>query len=260
MLFTAWLRDPFRPTQDLDLLSRGDEAIPVIRAAFLEIFKIESGDGLVFDSEALRIEPIREHQPYGGVRLKTMALLGQTQIPVQVDIGFGDKVTPEEIDLIFPTLLTEVEIRLKAYPRETVVAEKLEAITKLGPANSRMKDFYDLYALSTRFSFEGDSLRRALQATFARRQTKLEFEPYGLSEPFAQSSGKKAQWRAFIQREPLVIEAKSLDETIETIRGFVQPVIAAAAQHDELFRKIWPAAGPWILADPDENEIEETSV
>ncbi len=195
MLFTAWLEDPFRPTQDLDLLGFGDPAVTAIRIVFEAICRIEGeDDGLVFDTDGLSVEPIREDQQYGGVRLKTTAFLGRTRIPVQVDIGFGDAVTPAAQELEFPSLLSAEGPRLKAYPRETVVAEKLQAVVALGRANSRMKDFYDLLALSRLFAFEGQSLTQAMRATFERRGTPLPTEtPLGLSTAFAEDGDKARQ-------------------------------------------------------------------
>lgn len=138
MLFTAWLEDPFRPTQDLDLLGRGDPTTSSIEIAFRAICQMATDDdGLVFETDGLRVEPIREDRQYGGVRMKIVAFLGKTRIPVQVDIGFGDAITPAAQKLEFPPLLAPEGSRLKAYPKETVVAEKLQAIVALGRANSR---------------------------------------------------------------------------------------------------------------------------
>jgi predicted nucleotidyltransferase component of viral defense system len=153
MLFTVWLADPFRATQDLDLLGSGDAATQSIAATFREICCHDvPDDGLRFDADGLIAEPIREHQQYGGVRVRTRAFLGGTRIPIQVDIGFGDTITPAVQEIAFPSLLHGETPRLKAYPRETVIAEKFQAIVALGTANSRMKDFYDLLALARLFS------------------------------------------------------------------------------------------------------------
>lgn len=143
MLFTAWLKDPFRSTQDLDLLGYGDSAKAPIEETFRAICKTAAGDndGLVFDAESLSAEPIREDQEYGGVRAKTAAFLGKTRSPVQIGIGFGDAITPAVQELEFPPLLSSKGPQLKAYPKETVVAEKLQAIVVLGRANSRMEGF-----------------------------------------------------------------------------------------------------------------------
>ncbi|MDX8507232.1 nucleotidyl transferase AbiEii/AbiGii toxin family protein [Mesorhizobium captivum] len=246
MLFTAWLNDPFRPTQDLDLLGFGNPAVTAIRSVFETICRIEAErDGLVYDANGLSVEVIREGQQYGGVRVQTTAFLGRTRIPVQVDIGFGDAVTPTAQELEFPSLLSAEGPRLRAYPRETVVAEKLQAIVMLGQANSRTKDFYDLLALSRLFAFEGGSLVQAIRATFERRDTLLPTEtPLGLSTAFAEDSEKARQWTAFVGREPLLLQPPNLPAAIVAIGEFVFPPLQAAALGDG-FERHWPAGGPW---------------
>lgn len=247
MLFTAWLGDPFRPTQDLDLLGHGDPGTSSIEAAFRVICQtVAEEDGLVFDSNGLGVEPIREDQQYGGVRAKTTAFLGRTRIPVQVDIGFGDVITPAVQELEFPPLLAPEGPRLKAYPKETVVAEKLQAIVMLGRANSRMKDFYDLLALSRLFDFEGQILASAIRATFERRHTVIpNATPQGLDKNFAEDQEKQRQWAAFVRREPLIIAAPSLRKATEAIREFALPPLTAAASVS-IFDARWRDGGPWI--------------
>lgn len=246
MLFTAWLDDPFRPTQDLDLLGFGDPAVTAVKTMFQAICRIEvEDDGLVLDADGLNVEPIREDQQYGGVRVKTTAFLGRTRIPVQVDIGFGDAVTPAAQELEFPSLLSAEGPRLRAYPRETVVAEKLQAVVVLGRANSRMKDFYDLLALSRLFAFEGRSLAQAIRATFERRHTSLPTEtPVGLSAAFAEDSEKARQWSAFVRREPLLLPQSNFPAAISGIADFVLPPLRASAAGED-FERRWPAGGPW---------------
>lgn len=246
MLFAAWLGDPFRPTQDLDLLGHGDPSAPAIRAAFLTICQTEAADdGLVFDTDDLSAAPIREAQEYGGIRVKTKAFLGKTRIPVQVDIGFGDATTPAAQELEFPSLLTPEGPRLKAYPKETVVAEKLQAVVVLGRANSRMKDFYDLFALSRLFDFDGEMLVAAIRATFERRRTAIPHAtPEGLDNNFAHDQQKQRQWTAFVSREPLLIAAPSLPETVTEIARFAQPPTKAASSGGG-FAWRWENGGVW---------------
>lgn len=246
MLFTAWLGDPFRPTQDLDLLGHGDPSAPAIRAAFLTICKTEAvDDGLVFDTDNLSAAPIREAHEYGGIRVKTNAFLSKTRIPVQVDIGFGDAITPAAQELEFPPLLTPVGPRLKAYPKETVVAEKLQAMVALGRANSRMKDFYDLLALSRLFGFDGETLVSAIRSTFEQRWTPIpNATPEGLSKDFAEDQEKQRQWAAFVGREPLLIAAPTLQETVAEIAGFTLPPVKAASLSEEFLLR-WEKSGPW---------------
>lgn len=245
MLFTAWLADPFRPTKDLDLLDRGDPRISAIDSVFRAICRIESRDGLVFGSSSLSVYPIRSDRLHSAVRIKTIAFLGKTRIPVQVDVGFGDVITPSAQELEFPSLLASDGPIVKAYPRETVVAEKLHAITELGHANSRIKDYYDLLALSRLFPFDGGVLSAAIEATFNNRGTKVPTgRPAGLDERYAADPEKARQWNAFVGREPLLIEAPGLRETVEQVAGFAMPPLQAAATGGA-FPKQWSNGGKW---------------
>ena len=169
MLYAAWLEDPFRTTRDLDLLAFGGRETERIVTIFGEIcaHAVED-DGLIFDTERIAAEPIRDDRAYGGLRLRTVARLAAAVIPLQIDIGFGDVVTPGPLELEYPVLLDQPVPMLNAYPRETVAAEKFEAIVVLDLANSRMKDFYDLLAMSRLFAFEGATLAAAIRATFER--------------------------------------------------------------------------------------------
>lgn len=247
MLFTAWTGDPFRPTQDLDLLGFGDATVPAISKAFRAICQqTTDDDGLTFDIDGLSVETIRDNQFYGGARVKTVAFLGKARIPIQVDIGFGDAVTPKANSIEFPSLLHGVGPRLRAYPRETVVAEKFQAIVALGLPNSRMKDFYDLVALARLFPFKGRTLAAALGATFKRRGTPVPARrPVGLSATFSSDLLKVGQWNAFRRREHLLLEVPDLVSVTDEIAAFVMPP-ARAARADERFEMTWTPAGPWV--------------
>jgi nucleotidyltransferase AbiEii toxin of type IV toxin-antitoxin system len=246
MLFTAWVTDPFRPTQDLDLLGFGDDAAPAMAAAFTAVCQQDvPDDGLVFDAAAIRAEAIRGNQEYGGVRVRMTARLGKTRIPVQIDIGFGDAVTPGIVDLTFPSLLDAPAPQLRAYPKETVVAEKFEAIVALGQVNSRMKDFYDLVALSRLFDFDGTIVRAAIAATFERRGTALPTKrPPGLTKAFARDRQKITQWTAFVRRESLLLNPGDLVAAVQEISRFVMPP-AKAGQAGKPFTHTWRPGGPW---------------
>ncbi len=247
MLFTAWLDDPFRPTQDLDLLGFGDPAIETIATTYRAICGQEAAeDGLVFDTDDVIVEPIRDDQQYRGVRIRSRAFLGKTRIPIQVDIGFGDAITPAATDIEFPALLDAKGPHLRAYPRETVVAEKFQAIVELGLANSRMKDFYDLLALGRLFAFDGHSVAAAIRATFDRRQTPIPAElPIALGQAFSSDRQKNEQWTAFVGRTPLLVEPGSLPATIDEIAAFVMPATAAVLAGADFATK-WSPGGPWV--------------
>ena len=155
----------------LDLLGYGDAAKDALLATFREIMAVEADDGVTFDLKGLRIEAIREEVEYGGWRLRTTAALAGARIPITVDIGFGDAVEPGVEDIDLPVLLDLPSPYLRAYPPETVVAEKFHAMVALGRANSRMKDYYDVWMLTSAFELDQERLRRAILATFARRST-----------------------------------------------------------------------------------------
>lgn len=201
MLFVTWVADPFRPTRDLDLLGSGDNAAEAIAETFRAICaQPVADDGVKFDVATLEAAPIREEWEYGGVRVRTTATIAGARIPIQVDIGFGDAVTPTPVEINYPTLLDAPAPHLRAYPVETVVAEKFEALVTLGMANSRLKDFYDLWLIAQTFKFGRSTLSEAVQRTFERRGTALPADiPAGLADEFA--AARAAQWRAFLTRE-----------------------------------------------------------
>jgi predicted nucleotidyltransferase component of viral defense system len=211
MLQTVWLADPFRPTRDLDLLGHGDDDAAAVKTVFEDIFSLRSDDGIDFDTENLSVEPIREENEYGGLRLETTAHLAGARIKIQVDIGFGDAVTPDAMEIDYPVLLDSPNPRVRTYPKETVVAEKLQAIVALGMTNGRMKDFYDLWMMLRHFEFDGATLAKAIAATFSRRRTPLPTDtPAGLSEEFSRDAIKR--WGPFF-------DPKCLDRKTVTIRG-----------------------------------------
>jgi predicted nucleotidyltransferase component of viral defense system len=198
MLLATWFDEPHRATRDVDLLGFGDPAQDALMGTFREIMAVEVDDGVSFDLKGLRIEAIREEVEYGGSRLRTTAALAGARIPITVDIGFGDAVEPGVEDIDLPVLLDMPSPRLRAYPPETVIAEKFHAMVVLGRANSRMKDYYDVWMLLQRSQPDPDRLRRAIVATFARRATPIPAgAPEGLSDAFAEDAGKLIQWGAF---------------------------------------------------------------
>jgi hypothetical protein len=218
MLFHVWHHAGYRPTRDVDLLDLAGDDLARIETAMLEVLREKvPDDGLVFDESSLRLEEIREAHHYHGGRVKLIALLARTRIPLQIDIGFGDVVTPATVEHNFPTILTTLPAPvLKTYPEVTVIAEKLEALVKLDAANSRMKDFYDLYVLTLRPDVDQDQLRRAIHATFSRRGTALPSGvPAGLTPAFAEE--KQIMWQAFLCKNGLQERAPSLGEAIASI-------------------------------------------
>lgn len=246
MLFALWTGEMHRPTRDLDLLGFGDSVAGRLAEVFTSLCELAvDDDGLVFDSATVEVESIREDQEYGGQRVKFNANLGQARIALQIDVGFGDAVTPRIEEVEYPTLLGTGRLRLRAYPKETVVAEKLEAMVQLGMANSRMKDFYDLMVVSRMFSFEGEQLRQALVATFSRRGTALpSVPPVALTAAFASDNAKVKQWKAFCKRSGLNDMDGELDSVVQGLSAFLLPVLFSARGGEPITSK-WIPGGPW---------------
>ena len=212
LLFDLWFDLPHRPTHDADLLGFGSAEIPHLENLFREISQIAVEDGIAFQADTVMAAEIRKQANYAGVRVTLLGLLDNARCPVQIDIGFGDAVTPGPEDAQYPVILDEMPPpRLRAYPRYTVVAEKLEALTSLGILNSRMKDFFDLWILSRHSDFEGEVLARAIRATFERRGTTIPSgAPLGLTDEFALDGQKTKQWTAFQRKnvlEPMPLTA-----------------------------------------------------
>ncbi len=248
MLFYVWnpTAGAYRPTRDLDFLMRGENSVEIVETIFRKIVETEvSPDGLVFDHESIKAAPIREDNRYGGIRVQLMAMMEKARIPLQIDIGFGDKITPGPEQIAFPSLLGQEVARLSAYPKETVIAEKLEAMVSLGEANSRMKDFYDIHFLSLHYAFDGDILRQAIAATFTGRRTAIPAgEIYPLSAEFSRNPARQRLWTAFLRRLGLKDVEPSFEIVTQQIAAFVQAPIQAANQTAE-FRKKWNSATQW---------------
>lgn len=218
LLFDLWFDQPHRPTRDIDLLGFGPSEIDHLIEVFQKVCTMPSDDGILFDHASVRAAPIRKEANYEGVRVTLIGTLDNARCSVQIDVGYGDAVTPAPELVQFPALLDDVAApSLRAYPVYTVIAEKYEAIVSLGMANTRMKDYFDLWFLATYAEIDAAVLRQAVQATFARRRTKLPTSvPMGLSGTFVASSIKQQQWRAFLSKSKL--EAPGLGEVIAKLR------------------------------------------
>lgn len=245
-LFRVWHGEPHRATKDLDLLSHGENEIYYLEKVFTEICCIPfDSDGIVFEQETVKGEKIKEEQEYEGVRIKLTGKLALINIQVQIDIGFGDAVTPKALEAELPTVLNLPAPRLLVYPRETVIAEKFQAMVDLGITNSRLKDFYDIWFLCQKFEFQGNILCEAIKNTFNRRKTALPTTlPFALSSEFALDMVKQKQWKAFVDKGQLKTEQISLVEVITIIREFLMPPCLAASQ-EEAFDKIWIPSTYW---------------
>lgn len=242
ILLATWKDVPHRPTLDLDLLGHGNPEVGPMVEVFRELAQAaDGGDGIVFDPNSIRGEVIREEGIYRGVRVRMLAYLGKARIPLQVDVGFGDPVSPAPVEVDYPSLIGLPAPRLRGYPPETVVAEKLESLVSLGMKNSRMKDIYDLWIISRAMPFRFGQLREAVEATFKARGTALPpWPPLAFTADFHADAAKQRSWRAFLERSELEAPP-SLGEALGQVGGFLRPVVENSGKGQLL----WPPGGPW---------------
>lgn len=227
LLFDLWYDVPLRPTRDIDLLGFGLAEIPYLIDCFRSICRIEANDGIIFDSKSIQAAEIRKDANYSGIRLTFTGFLDGAKCPVQVDIGYGDPVTPAPESAVYPTTFEDMAApKLRVYPTYTVIAEKLEAIISLGMANSRMKDYFDLWVILRNTEHDPKILTAALSATTDRRGTTKPLSmPTGLTERFGTDPQKITQWNAFVTRNKLT--AESLPETVKYLSNKLGFLFAA---------------------------------
>lgn len=232
LLFELWTEQRHRPTRDADLLARGDNSPERFMAIFKEICNVEvEDDGLRFDPATVTAEQITEDADYEGIRVKFIGFLENARIPIQIDLGFGDAITPGPIEADIPSLLDLPNPRLLTYPRESVVAEKFEAMVSLGLANSRMKDFYDIHSLSREFSFDGNTLSEAVRKTFERRGTPLPKDvPLVFTAEFFDDDNKKKQWEAFCNKNRGYVTHVSFGSVCKDIAQFLMPIVESVGR------------------------------
>ena len=229
MLFNLWYAMPHRPTRDVDLLGFGSSDLGSIAQAFREIVNVVGQDGIVFDAASVHVEEIRKNAGYAGARVIVSAELARARCKTQIDVGFGDAVTPGPVDAVYPVLIADFAApRLRTYPVYTVVAEKLQAMVLLGMTNSRLKDYLDLSVLLEREALDPATLAAAIAATFTRRGTALPTAlPIGLSDEFANDKSRQALWVAFLKKNAL--PAVPLTSVVATLRATLQSALTQAA-------------------------------
>lgn len=245
LLFRVWGLPVFRPTRDIDLLGYTSNEVESLVAIVREVCKVVvPEDGVRFDPGSMKGERIKEDADYAGVRLKFSGLLGKTRLNLQIDVGFGDIVSPAPVVKPYPVILSMPVPELRSYPPESVVAEKLQAMIYLGSANSRMKDFYDLWILSENIEFDGEALLEAIRQTFEHRTTDVpEYEPVSFSEKFANE--KQGQWTAFLRASAIIDVPGHLDMILTRLREFILPVFKSILAGKK-FTKTWKLRGPWL--------------
>jgi hypothetical protein len=240
LLFSLWYDQPHRPTRDADLLGFGPDDAETLIAMFRDIAAIDLEDGIDFDSQSVRADSIREDNRYGGLRVRLAGRVANARCALQIDVGFGDAVTPEPQTVVFPVLLDDLAApTLRVYPVYTVIAEKYHAMTILGLANSRMKDFFDIATIAGRTDLDGATLARAIGATFARRSTALPEEPpVALTRKFGEDAAKQRQWQAFLRKSR--IDAGTLTETVDLLHALLWPACQVAASASDA-NAMWQA-------------------
>lgn len=229
LLFALWYDLPHRPTRDADLLGFGASDLESITRTFREIAATEVEDGIAFDPASVTVEEIRKEAGYAGARVLIAAEIAKARCRTQIDIGFGDAVTPGPVQAVYPVLIDDLPApRLRTYPVYTVVSEKVHAITLLGMANSRVKDYFDLWVLLDRESLSPHTLAQAIAATFVRRGLAVPGAlPIGLTDEFADDPTRQSLWAAFLKKNELA--AVPLGEVVSRVRVSLEPVLGQAA-------------------------------
>lgn len=243
LMLRAWRSPEFRPTKDIDMLGITSNDETKILAQILDVMAVDvEPDGLTFDPESIESERITEDADYEGIRVRFRGNLDSARISMQVDIGFDDIIHPGPEKLELPTMLDYPAPRLLGYSRESTIAEKFEAMVKLGELNSRMKDFYDIWLLSRHFHFDGVKLAEAIRLTFQQRGTELPVQVESFSQAFVDA--KQVQWVAFRKRLQQDHVPESFHEIVSAVKGFLAPIAAVLSQDDPKPMN-WTASGTW---------------
>lgn len=245
LMLHVWDAPLARATKDLDFLGRLDSSLENLERVVREVCAADvEPDGMVFDPATVKTERIKEDADYEGVRARFVGLLGKARVAMQLDVGFGDVVTPGVQDIAYPALLDFPAPALSGYPRETVVAEKFQAMVYLRTLNSRMKDFYDVWLLASQFTFDGAVLAKAIAATFKNRETAIDVAPIAFTPDFTEQASTLAQWTAFRKKLPNAACPEKLSDVVPFLSEFLLP-IARASGSGTSFEGRWPPGGPW---------------
>ena len=247
LLFMVWEPDyDRRSTKDIDLLGFTENSLDNLATVAKEICEADvEEDGIRFDSENIQVQRIKEDADYEGVRIRTFAYIGQSRIPIQIDIGFGDSLVPGARQATVPALLDFPAPELRCYHQLTVIAEKFEAMVKLGELNSRMKDFYDVWNIIQHEKIDGEALQKACVATFEHRETALDLNARFFTEDFAEAFGKEEQWAGFVRKQEIQETAPpSFKEITELLQNFFRPMVEAQLSRQR-FTAQWSSSGQW---------------
>jgi hypothetical protein len=248
-LFLVWKGQNYRVTKDADFLGLGIYKETKLVEVFKEICILDGcqEDGMLFLPDTVKACRIRENQIYGGIRVTLLGTLHDARIPLQIDIGYGDAVSPSPEDIVFPTILGSETPKLRAYTRYTVVAEKFNAMVELGPINSRLKDFYDIWLISRLFEFDGNILKRSIEDTFVKRKTDLpHIIPFAFTEEFYCDKQRQVQWKAFIRKARALYMQEDFSSTVKVLIEFFSPVLKALRSNENC-NFFWSKGGPWSM-------------
>lgn len=246
LMFIVWNAPYSRSTRDIDFLGYIKNDIETFTTIVKEICLLDvEPDGITFNVNSVTGERIKEDAEYEGIRVNFTGYLGNAKIPMQLDIGFGDIVTIEAPDIIYPSLLDFPSPILRGYPRETVIAEKFQAMADLGENNSRIKDFYDIWLLANQFEFEIKTLANAIQSTFTNRKTPLTMDTELFTEEFALNSILQTRWQAFLNKSKLNNAPSEFKIVMTTIKTFLEPVVRFCVSGKPLLSQRWLPLGHW---------------
>ena len=246
LMLTVWKAPLTRPTMDIDFLGRIENSVETLVKVTREICQQEvEPDGIVFDVTNVDAERIAEDADYEGIRIRFRGSLDTARFVIQLDIGFGDIIVPSPESMNYPTILDLPTPHLRGYSKESTIAEKFEAMVKLGILNSRMKDFFDIWLMARQFDFDGTTLTEAISKTFSTRGTSIQADPIGLTKTFGGDTEKAAQWRGFVRKNRLADVPQNFVEVITAIATFLGP-IAKNLVEGRVFMATWKAPGPWF--------------
>jgi hypothetical protein len=228
MLFVLWENVPGRPTRDIDLLGFGEMNQARLRKIFIDVCTVDvTDDGLYFDPNSIETDDIRDNQEYRGIRIRLMGYLGKARIAIQIDVGFGDALTPQPETIEYPSILDFPALCIRAYHPATVIAEKFNAMITLGIMNSRLKDFYDIYMILQYMSLDDVLLGEAIRSTFERRKTPLPTElPVVFTEDYIIEGNKEIQWAAFLKRSLLTDCRLSFKQVVTNLQNRLWPIVS----------------------------------
>ena len=245
LMFSVWAGPGSRPTMDIDLLGKIHNSLEMIATAMKEVCEMEvAPDGMDFHSDTVTAVRIAEDAEYRGVRCRVRCNLGNARLTLQIDIGFGDVIFPGPRKVVYPALLDFPPPKLNGYTMESTIAEKFQAMVKLGVLNSRMKDFYDVWFLSGTFDFRGEMLAEAVEKTFENRNTPITVNPTVFDSSFLEDEDKQVQWLGFIKKAKLTDAPGSFEEVASAVKVFLSSIVDTIVER-KTFNSVWIAPGPW---------------